>query len=190
MEAHRKFREGDLAAAVGLFERAVRENRTNARVLLRYAIALERAGQRSEAADAYRDAMTAQTPSLEGKEVPVAHNNLGLQLYEVLGESAEAEQHYRRSMAAAEALNLSSFWFPYKNLAQLLDKVGRTRESASLFSDAARLQDPHHRGALIWYASTFCAWVHSVPLYRANGPQIMFHLTHPPLHPPPPPLWS
>ena len=40
-------------------------------------------------------------------------------------------------IAEAEAL---SFWYPYKNLAQLLEKSGRVAEAMACFRKAASLQ--------------------------------------------------
>ena len=89
-EAHAEFRAGNMPAAVRLFAEAVQENESNGWALLRHAIALERSAQRRQAAQAYTRALAAEWPALEGKEVAIAHNNLGLQLYEVMGEEASA----------------------------------------------------------------------------------------------------
>lgn len=112
-KAHAEFRVGNVQIAARLFAEAVQENESNGWALLRHAIALERSAQRREAVDVYRRALAAEWPALEGKEVAIAHNNLGLQLYEVMGEEASAELHYRESMRVAEAHGLS-FWYPYK----------------------------------------------------------------------------
>ncbi len=98
-------------------------------------------------------------PPLEENEVAIAHNNLGLQIYEAVQQTAgegahashtsaavaslhasraaEAEQHFRLSIRAAEKAHVRSFWYPHKNLGQLLEDAGRTAEAASHFSAAA-----------------------------------------------------
>ena len=97
-------------------------------------------------------------PPLEANEVAIAHNNLGLQIYEAVQQTAEegahashasaaaslhasraaeAEQHFRLSIRAAEEARVRSFWYPYKNLGQLLEDAGRTAEAAAHFSAAA-----------------------------------------------------
>jgi hypothetical protein len=101
-------------------------------------------------------------PPLEENEVAIAHNNLGLQIYEAVqqpagggGEgahashtsaavaslhasrAAEAEQHFRLSIRAAEEAHVRSFWYPHKNLGQLLEDAGRTAEAAAHFAAAA-----------------------------------------------------
>jgi len=57
-------------------------------------------------------------------------------------------------MRIAEAQALS-FWYPYKNLAQLLEKSGRVAEAMACFRKAASLQSVGgggDEGALRWYA--------------------------------------
>ena len=107
-------RQGDFDAALTSYRLALRDRPNDQRVLQNMAIAYSRLGQLEEAVRCYRRALELD-PSLSG-----AHYGLGFLLIKK-GESAEAQEHLEKFLAAAHGSPEAQRWVEHATqaLAQL-----------------------------------------------------------------------